>query len=95
MAADLKVGLDDMARQSELDDLRMEVEAMRVERFDPVALTTASLTPGAATAGEPAFDAVAAHAANMAAYAQERAAEAAAEPDDPAPPAVAAVAATA
>ena len=36
MAADFRASFDEMARQSELDDLRREVEAMRAERLDPM-----------------------------------------------------------
>lgn len=44
MAADFRASFEDMARQSELDDLRKEVEAMRKARyFDPVGLTKEEL----------------------------------------------------
>jgi sec-independent protein translocase protein TatB len=36
MAADFRASFDDMARQSELDELRKEIESMRAERVDPV-----------------------------------------------------------
>ncbi|MGZ8363049.1 MAG: Sec-independent protein translocase protein TatB [Caulobacteraceae bacterium] len=36
MAAEFRSSFDEMARQSELDDLRKEVEAMRTERLDPM-----------------------------------------------------------
>lgn len=39
MANEFRASFDEMARQSELDELRREVEAMRANRyFDPVAL---------------------------------------------------------
>ena len=41
MAADFRASFDDMARQSELDDLRKEVEAMRSKASDPMGLNTA------------------------------------------------------
>jgi len=37
MANEFRASFDDMARQSELDDLRKEIEAMRAERIDPAA----------------------------------------------------------
>lgn len=36
MAGEFRASFDDMARESELDDLRKEIEAMRSERLDPV-----------------------------------------------------------
>ena len=36
MAGEFRASFDDMARQSELDDLRKEIDAMRGERLDPV-----------------------------------------------------------
>jgi sec-independent protein translocase protein TatB len=38
MAADFRSSFDEMARQSELDDLRKEVEAMRKGQYDPARL---------------------------------------------------------
>lgn len=37
MANEFRASFDDMARQSELDDLRKEIDAMRAERIDPAA----------------------------------------------------------
>jgi sec-independent protein translocase protein TatB len=41
MANDFRASFEDMARQSELDELRKEVEAMRSKAADPMGLTTA------------------------------------------------------
>lgn len=42
MASEFRASFEDMARQSELDELRREVEAMRSARsFDPLSLTEA------------------------------------------------------
>lgn len=43
MASEFRSSFDDMARQSELDDLRKEIEAMRGERLDPVEWTESAL----------------------------------------------------
>jgi sec-independent protein translocase protein TatB len=44
MASEFRTSFEDMARQSELDDLRKEVEAMRKARyFDPAGLTREEL----------------------------------------------------
>jgi len=40
MANDFRASFEDMARQSELDDLRKEVEAMRAKASDPMGLTS-------------------------------------------------------
>lgn len=41
MANDFRTSFEDMARQSELDDLRKEVEAMRAKATDPMGLKSA------------------------------------------------------
>lgn len=41
MANDFRASFEDMARQSELDDLRKEVEAMRAKAADPVGVVSA------------------------------------------------------
>ena len=64
MAADFRASFDDMARQSELDDLRKEVEAMRSKASDPMGLNTAlsevqsdiSQSLGDHSLGDPNFD---------------------------------------
>ncbi len=40
MASDFRASFDDMARQSELDELRKEVEAMRAKAADPMGLNS-------------------------------------------------------
>jgi len=40
MANDFRASFEDMARQSELDDLRKEVEAMRAKASDPMGLAS-------------------------------------------------------
>lgn len=79
MAGELRTSFDEMARQSELEDLRKEVEAMRSERFDPVRMTEEHLDrepfamrPHDQSPERPAFDAVAAHEANLADYSDEQ-----------------------
>jgi sec-independent protein translocase protein TatB len=39
MANEFRASFDDMARQSELDDLRKEIDAMKAERIDPAGWT--------------------------------------------------------
>src|ERR1700744_5529026 len=36
LAAEFRSSFDELARQSELDDLRKEAEALRAQRFDPL-----------------------------------------------------------
>ena len=46
MANDFRASFDDMARQSELEELRKEVEAMRASAADHVSTTNAEITQG-------------------------------------------------
>src|SRR4051812_14485670 len=68
MAAEFRASFDEMARQSELEELRKEVEAMRAERLDPVRMAEEhfgdelSVMRPFDRAG-PEFDAAAAHSA--------------------------------
>ncbi len=75
MAAEFRASFDEMARQSELEELRKEVEAMKSARFDPVRLAdeTFGEAPEALRApfDEPEFDAAAAHAAAIEAHTAE------------------------
>jgi sec-independent protein translocase protein TatB len=62
MAQEFRASFDELARQSELEELRKEVEAMRTaQSYDPT-----GLVPGAYGA-QPEFDAAAAHEAYVAA----------------------------
>ena len=74
MASEFRASFDEMARQSELDELRKEVEAMRAERLDPVRMTQEAFKddPEAMRALEDIdFDAAAAHAAAIEAHTAE------------------------
>jgi sec-independent protein translocase protein TatB len=74
MAAEFRASFDEMARQSELEELRKEVEAMRAERFDPVRMTQDSFREDAEAMRAlepPEFDAAAAHAAAIEAHTAE------------------------
>src|SRR3954468_16722352 len=75
MAAEFRASFDEMARQSELEELRKEVEAMRAERLDPVRLTEEAFGHEPPVMRpldeEPAFDAAAAHAAAIEAHTAE------------------------
>jgi sec-independent protein translocase protein TatB len=55
MAAEFRASFDEMARQSELDDLRKEVEAMRAGR-GPAAMAGAALGVGAGSHAAEVFD---------------------------------------
>ena len=81
MAAEFRASFDEMARQSELEELRKEVEAMRAERLDPVRMAEEHLgyadqimrpldhTPEPEPELE--FDAAAAHSAAIEAHTAE------------------------
>ena len=77
MASEFRASFDEMARQSELEELRKEVEAMRAERLDPVRMTEEHFgyeAPVMRPLGqdpEPEFDAAAAHAAAIEAHTAE------------------------
>ena len=81
MAAEFRASFDEMARQSELEELRKEVEAMRAERLDPVRMTEEHFgyeapvmrPPGHDPEPEPEreFDAAAAHSAAIEAHTAE------------------------
>src|SRR5687767_10258471 len=74
MAAEFRASFDEMARQSELEELRKEVEAMKAERFDPVRLADETFgdMPEALRAPiEAEFDAATAHAAAIEAHTAE------------------------
>lgn len=80
MAQEFRASFDELARQSELEELRKEVEAMRLaQSYDPT-----GLVPGAYGA-QPGFDAAAAHESYVAALSEE--ATAPAEPAAAAKPA--------
>src|SRR5436190_24339987 len=51
MAADFRASFEDMARQSELDDLRQEVEAMRTAATNTIASENAAIPEGLNSAG--------------------------------------------
>jgi sec-independent protein translocase protein TatB len=65
MANEFRASFDEMARQSELEELRKEVEAMRTERLDPVKLTEDAFGYSAPVMRplDHEFDAAAAHSA--------------------------------
>jgi sec-independent protein translocase protein TatB len=74
MAAEFRASFDEMARQSELEELRKEVEAMRAERLDPVRLAEEAFKDEPETLralDELDFDAAAAHAAAIEAHTAE------------------------
>jgi sec-independent protein translocase protein TatB len=80
MAAEFRASFDEMARQSELEELRKEVEAMRAERLDPVRMAEEAFKDEPETLramDELDFDAAGAHAAAIEAHTAE---EPAAEP---------------
>ena len=74
MAAEFRASFDEMARQSELEELRKEVEAMRSERLDPVRLAEETFKDDPETLramDELDFDAAGAHAAAIEAHTAE------------------------
>jgi sec-independent protein translocase protein TatB len=79
MAAEFRASFDEMARQSELEELRKEVEAMRAERLDPVQMAEKHLAYedqvmrplDYKAEGDPEFDAAAAHSAAIEAHTAE------------------------
>lgn len=56
MAADFRTSFEDMARQSELEDLRKEVEAMRASTTQAVEETTAQISQAAGFENDPMHD---------------------------------------
>lgn len=87
MAAEFRASFDEMARQSELEELRKEVEAMRAERFDPVRMAEESLGEHQDLMPrldpEPGFDASAAHVAAVEAHTAEIPVADPQEPEEP------------
>jgi sec-independent protein translocase protein TatB len=88
MAAEFRASFDEMARQSELEELRKEVEAMRAERIDPVRLTEEHFgydepVMRALDHAEPSFDAAAAHSSAVEAHLAEEPVAEPAEIEEP------------
>lgn len=57
MAADFRSSFDDMARQSELEELRREVEAMRASTSESVQLANSEISQGVSFEQDPAYGA--------------------------------------
>ena len=57
MAADFRSSFDDMARQSELEELRREVEAMRASTSESVQLTNSEISQAVSFDQDPAYGA--------------------------------------